>query len=101
MIEMWQTGTLSKLMKTITKKIYPEWFDLVNSGKKKYELRLDEFDIEEGDTLRLEEYTEKDKKPTGRFIEKKVNYVRKVDLAGWLKQQPELLKKGLYVIQFD
>jgi ASC-1-like (ASCH) protein len=41
-------------MKTITKKIDTEWFELILAGKKKYELRLADFDIEEGDILRLE-----------------------------------------------
>lgn len=90
-------------MKTVTKKIVKEWLDLILVGKKKYELRLADFDISEGDTVRLEEYTgiDKDRKQTGRFVEKKVTYLQKVDLKAWIEQQPELLKKGFYVIQFD
>ena len=37
----------------IHKKIWPEYFEAVLSGKKKYELRLDDFEIKEGDTLVL------------------------------------------------
>lgn len=89
-------------MKTITKKIDPEWFDMILSGKKKFELRVADFEIEDGDIIRLEEYTTgEDRKPTGRFIEKKANYVRKIDLQGWIKRQPELMKNGFYIIQFD
>lgn len=95
-------------MKTIVKKIDQEWFDLILAGKKKYELRLADFDIEEGDILRLEEYTKngwvgdkEDRKPTGRFIEKKVTFVRKVDLKDWVEIQPELMEKGFYTIQFE
>jgi hypothetical protein len=90
-------------MATIIKKILPEWFDLVASGKKKYELRLADFEITEGDTLWLEEWTDKgkDRKPTGRFIEKKITYVRKVDLDAWQKEQPEISEKGFLVLQFD
>jgi ASC-1-like (ASCH) protein len=95
-------------MKTIVKKIDKEWFDLIESGKKKYELRLADFDIEEGDILRLEEYTEngwvgdkKERTPTGRFMEKKVSFLRKVDLEKWIEIQPEIKEKGFYVIQFD
>lgn len=95
-------------MKIITKKIDTEWFGLILAGKKKYELRLADFDIEEGDTLRLEEYTKngwvgdkEDRKPTGRFIEKKVTFVRKTDLKNWIDLQPELLEKGFYTIQFE
>ncbi len=89
-------------MKTVIKKIDPEWFEMIVSGKKKFELRLADFDIEEGDILRLEEYTEgEDRKPTGRFIEKIVTYVQKPDLKEWIENQPELLEKSFYVIQFD
>lgn len=90
-------------MSVIIKKIVPEWFDAIASGKKKFELRLSDFQIGEDDILRLEEWIGegKDRKPTGRFLEKKVNYVRKVDLKSWIKEQPELVEKGFYVIQLD
>lgn len=90
-------------MATITKKILPEWFDAVASGKKKYELRLADFDIEDGDILRLEEWIGEgdNRKPTGRVMEKRVNYVRKVDLDSWLKTQPDIKEQGFYVLQFD
>ena len=90
-------------MKKIVKKIDKEWLDLILSGKKKFELRLADFDIEDGDILRLEEWVGSgaDRKPTGRFIEKTVTYARKVDLEAWIKMQPELLDRGFYVLQFD
>ncbi len=90
-------------MATITKKILPEWFDAIQSGQKKYELRLADFHIKDGDTLRLEEWdgTGEDRKPTGRVMEKTVTYARKIDLDGWIKMQPELTEKGFYVLQFD
>lgn len=94
-------------MKTIIKKIDTEWFEAILNGEKDYELRLADFDIETGDILRLEEYTKdgwngdkEDRKPTGRFIEKKVTFVRKIDLKNWVDMQPELLEKGFYVIRF-
>lgn len=87
----------------VTKKIDTEWFEMISSGKKKFELRLADFDIKEGDTLRLEEWTgeKENREPTGRTIEKVVTYVRKPDLQEWIKQQPELLEKSFFVIQFD
>ena len=89
-------------MATITKKIDKKWFEMILSGEKKFELRLADFDITEGDTLRLEEYTEGDEKvATGRAIEKLVTYVRKPDLKGWIEKQPELIEKSFYIIQFD
>jgi len=38
-------------MATIKKKIWPEYFDAVASGKKNWELRLNDFEIHDGDTL--------------------------------------------------
>lgn len=64
-------------MATIKKKIWPEYFEAVLSGKKKCELRLNDFEINEGDTLILEEWNPKTKEYTGRSIEKKVTYVLK------------------------
>ena len=89
-------------MKTITKKIDKEWFDLILSGKKKFEGRVADFDINEGDILRLEEWTKGDKRRfTGRFIEKEVTYVQKHNAKEWIENQPEILEKGFYTIQFD
>ena len=56
----------------IKKKIWPEYFKLVKSGRKKFELRLADFEIKEGDILVLEEWDPKKKKYTGRRIRKKV-----------------------------
>lgn len=89
--------------KVITKKIDTVWFEAILAGKKKYELRLADFDINEGDLLRLEEWVGEGvgRKFSGRFIEKQVTYLRKVDLNGWIAKQPELLEKGMYVISFE
>ena len=56
-------------MAIIKKKIHPEYFDMVKSGKKKFELRLADFDIKEGDTLILEEWNPETKQYTGRKLE--------------------------------
>lgn len=90
-------------MKVVTKKILPEWFDAIQNGSKAYELRLADFDIEVGDTIRLEEWDGQgsERKFTGRFLEKKVNHLRQVDLKSWLEEQPELLDKGFYVIGLE
>ena len=87
-------------MATIKKKIWPEYFDLVSSGKKKFELRLADFDIAEGDTLLLEEWDPKTKEYTGRTIEKKVSFLLKFKLADFGQGQ-EIKEKGLFVIQLD
>ena len=40
-------------MKKIEKKIWPEYFQEVFDGKKTFELRLNDFSIEEGDIVVL------------------------------------------------
>lgn len=86
-------------MSIIKKKIWPEYFELVKAGKKRFELRLADFDIKEGDTLILEEWNPKTKQYTGRTIEKKVDYILKFNLDDFGQKQ-EIEEKGLYIIQF-
>ena len=87
-------------MAIIKKKIWPEYFDLVSSGKKKFELRLADFEVGEGDTLLLEEWDPKTNQYTGRKIEKKVGFVLKFNLNDF--GQEEVIKdKGLVVIQME
>jgi len=86
-------------MAIIEKKIWPKYFELVKSGKKRFELRLADFKIKKGDTLVLKEWNPKKKEYTGRKIKKKVNYVLKFKLNDF-GQKKEIEKRGLYVIQF-
>jgi len=85
-------------MAKIRKKIWPEYFELVKAGKKRFELRLADFDIKEGDVLVLEEWNPKTKEYTGRKIEKKVDYVFKFNLNDF-GQKEEIEKQGLCIIQ--
>lgn len=87
-------------MKIIKKKIWPEYFELVKSGKKKFELRLADFEIEEGDLLVLQEWNPNTKKYTGREIEVKPNYILKFDINKF-GQAEEIKKNGIYIIQFE
>lgn len=82
----------------IKKKIWPEYFEAVKSGKKNYELRLADFKCKVGDILILQEWDPKTKKYTGREIEKKVTYVGKfkIDKLFWPKEEIE--KHGIQVI---
>jgi len=86
-------------MAVIKKKIWPEYFEFVKSGRKKVEVRLADFDIQEGDTLILEEWDPEKKEYTGRKIEKQVNYVWKLNMDDF-KQKEQIQEKGLLVIQF-
>lgn len=85
-------------MATIKKKIWPEYFELVSSGKKRFELRLADFDIKEGDILLLEEWDPNTKQYTGRKIEKTTDFILRFNLNDF--GQEEIIKeKGLIVIQ--
>ncbi len=88
-------------MAIIKKKSWPEEFEATASGKKKFDLRLNDFDINEGDTLILEEWNPKTKEYTGRSIEKKVSYVgkHKLDKLFWPKEEIEA--KGLQIISLE
>ena len=61
----------------IKKKSWPEHFQKILEGKKKFDLRLADFEVKEGDILIFEEYDPKTKKYTGRSIRKKVNFATK------------------------
>lgn len=88
-------------MAVIRKKIWPEYFDAVASGKKKFELRLDDFEIKEGDTLLLEEWDPKTKEYTGRKIEKKAAYVWKFRIDNLFWPEEEIKKKGIQIISLE
>ena len=86
-------------MSIIKKKTWPELFEAVLSGKKNFDLRLNDFDVNEGDTLILEEYDPKTQEYTGRKIEKKVTFVSKFkldELFNW--PEKEVKEKGIQVI---
>ena len=86
-------------MAVIEKKIWPKYFELVKSGKKRFELRLADFKIKKGDVFVLREWDPKKKEYTGRTIEKKIDYILKFNLDDF-GQKKEIEEKGLYVIQF-
>jgi hypothetical protein len=87
-------------MKIIEKKAWPGLFGKIVSGSKTFDLRLNDFDIEEGDILFLREWDPKTKNYTGREIKKTVGFIGKWkidDLAVfWSKKDIE--EKGLLVI---
>ena len=85
-------------MKIVKKKTWPEYFELVLAGKKRFDLRVADFDIEEGDILALEEWNPQTKEYTGRKIEKKVDYILKLRLDDF-GQKEEIERSGLLIIQ--
>lgn len=88
-------------MPTIKKKTWPTYFDAIVSGKKKYELRLNDFDVQEGDILVLEEWDPETKEYTGRSIEKTVTYVGKFKINELFWPAEEIKEKGIQVISLD
>jgi ASC-1-like (ASCH) protein len=87
-------------MAVINKKILPEYFEAIVAGKKKYELRLNDFEISEGDILLLEEIDAITKEYTGRKIEKIVSYVGKFKVDELFWPEEEIKAKGLQIISF-
>jgi len=87
-------------MAMIHKKAWKGYFDQIASGKKKFDLRLADFEVHEGDTLVLEEWDQMKKKYTGKRVEAAVTYVLKTkDLHFW--PQADVDMHGYQVIQFE
>ncbi len=85
-------------MTEVKKKCWPEFFELMLSGKKNADLRLADFGLKARDILVLEEWDPKTKKYTGRKLSKKVKAVHKVDVAR-MHSLEEIRKNGLYLIE--
>jgi len=85
----------------IKKKIWPEYFAAVASGKKKFELRLNDFTVAAGDTLLLQEWDPKTQSYTGRELEKQVTYAAAFRLDELFWPQAEIEAKGLLLISLE
>lgn len=86
-------------MTKIEKKVWPEYFQKIIDGDKKFELRLADFECSAGDTLVLREWDPEKKDYTGRVTEKEVTYVIKTkDEKFWPEKDIE--KFGFQIISF-
>ena len=85
-------------MATIEKKIWPDFFENVESGRKTFEYRLADWDAHEGDTLVLKEWDPKTKDYTGREITKKIGSVLKLKDLPNFHTQEEIDKYGFMII---
>ena len=85
----------------IEKKIWPEYFEAVKSGKKKFELRMADFEANPGDVLVLKEWDPAKKAYTGRQIEKKVASVFKLSGTNIFKmyKKEDVEKYGFHIIE--
>lgn len=88
-------------MAIIKKKTWQPYFDLVASGKKNFDLRLNDFDVQAGDTLVLEEWDPQTKEYTGRQVEKTVTYVGEFRLDDLFWPEEEIKDKGIQVISLE
>ena len=84
----------------IKKKTWPELFQDILDGKKKFEVRLADFNMNEGDILVLEEYDPKTKQYTGRTIKKKVNFLTKFNPTD-MHTLEEIKNNGFWLIGFE
>ena len=85
----------------IPKAHQPSYFADVASGKKNYDLRLNDFEANEGDTLLLEEWDPETKQYTGRSVEKKVTYVGKFKIDQLFWPEEEIRAKGIQIISLE
>jgi hypothetical protein len=84
----------------IEKKVWPEFFNELSRGAKTFELRLNDFDVNEGDTLVLKEWSPVTKTYTGRVLSKRVGYVGKWKISELARFWPkaEIENKGIQII---
>ena len=87
-------------MATIHKKVWREYFEQIVSGKKKFELRLADFEVNEGDVLVLEEWDKDTKEYMGRKIEVVATYIIKTKGQTFWSAE-EIKKYGFQIIQFE
>jgi hypothetical protein len=87
-------------MKTVEKKVNKEYFVEILAGSKTFELRLNDFDVEEGDILLLKEWDPETKTHTGRELSRTVGYVGKWKIDELTKFYPmeDITAKGIQII---
>ena len=90
-------------MARIEKKIWPANFEDVLAGRKTYEPRLADFEINVGDTIVLKEWNPKTGEYTGRVVEKRVSNVLKLSPKELYKYwtHEEIEDHGIQVISFE
>ncbi|MBI4149221.1 DUF3850 domain-containing protein [Candidatus Woesearchaeota archaeon] len=84
-------------MATITKKVWPKFFEQLLSGEKQFELRLADFELNPGDTLVLKEFDPETQAFTGRKITKVAQKVMKINPAE-MYSLDEIETYGFYLI---
>lgn len=84
----------------IEKKTWPDLFEKVLSGEKKFDMRIADFNCQVGDTLVLKEYDPETKSYTGREIKKTIGFVLKTkEIPFW--SQSDIDEHGFVVMSLD
>ena len=87
-------------MVTHHKKTWPDYFQMLLDGRKKFDIRLADFEVKEGDTIVFEEWDPDTKKYTGRKIKMTVTLVVKTkELPYW--NEVEVKEKGFLIMQVE
>ena len=84
----------------IEKKTWPDMFEDMRTGKKKFDLRVADFEVNVGDTLVLREWDPETGQYTGRELKKQVIYLLKTqDLKFNTKE--EIDEHGFVIMQVE
>lgn len=84
----------------IKKKTWPDYFEKILSGEKKFDCRLADFEIKPEDTIIFEEYDPKTKQYTGRTISKTITFVGKTKEWTFFSQE-DIDKHGFVIMSLD
>lgn len=88
------------MARRIEKKTWSDMFEKVLKGEKKFDLRLDDFEIDSGDIIVLREWDPANKSYTGRVIEKEVTFVMHTkNLEYWTKEEVD--EKGFVIMSLN
>jgi len=85
-------------MKKIEKKVKKEYFEAIIDGRKRFEVRLADFECNPGDTLVLQEQDPKTNELTGREIECEVLYDFNTKDIEKFYSKDDIEKHGLAVL---
>ena len=84
----------------IVKKAYSDLFEDILQGKKKFDVRIGDFECNIGDVLVLIEIDKETRKPSGREIKKKIGYVLKTKDCDFYKKD-DIDEFGFLIMGFE
>lgn len=86
------------LSQTVIKKCDPDLFDMILRGEKNIDIRLHEFDVQDGWILRLEEYDRDAQKYSARVLERVIIHHYSIKPTLWFAIK-DIEEKGLIVME--